>query len=169
MSLWPWPTPPATSRASRTGATYVWDMEGPDRESLRRFAREHHVHYEVEPEEIVDAEHREVTGWRLRLFATHVEAKLEGPSCPRCVELTNELCGLAARLASDQGAGDTAEVVPRAAPKLYRSTEVPDADEVAVTVRVLCGSPEHRAAGRSEERCLRPLTHELAGLGIPRR
>jgi hypothetical protein len=160
---------PATARASRTGAAYLWDMEHPDRESLRQFAREHHVHYEVEPEEVIDAERREVIGWRLRLYAMHDEAKLEEPSCPRCVELTDELRALAARLAPDESAGDTAEVVPRAAPKLYRSTEAPDADEIAVTVRVLCGSPEHRAAGRSEERCLRPLARELEALGIPRR
>ena len=144
-------------------------MDAHDREALRQFAREHHLHYEVEPEVVGDTGHRELTGWRLRLFATHGEAKLEEPGCPRCVDLTSELCSFAETLTPDEDAGDTAEVVPRAAPKLYRSTEVPDGDEVAVTVRILCGSPQHRAAGTSEERCLKPMKRELEGLGVPRR
>jgi hypothetical protein len=143
-------------------------MEAADGDGLRAFVREHHLHYEVEAEEVVAANRREVTGWRLRLFATHGEAKLEGPSCPRCLELTGELESFAGRIAPPAGA-DRAEVVPKAAPKLYRSTEVPGADEVSVTVRVLCASPEHRAASASEERCLEPIKAELDRLGIPRR
>ncbi len=145
-------------------------MDAPDGESLGRFVREHHVHYEVAPEEVVEPSHHEVTGYQVRLFATHGESGLEGPSCPQCVDLTNELRGFARSLVPPAGEGDPAEVVPpRAAPKLYRSTEVPGADEVSVTVRVLCTSAEHRAAGAPEERCLEPLKTRLEGLGVPRR
>jgi hypothetical protein len=133
-----------------------------------RFVREHHVHYEVEPEEVVAADHREVTGFRVRLFATHGEDKLEDPTCPRCLELRSELQAFARGLVPPD-AGDRAEVVPAASPRLYRSTEVPDADEVHVTVRVLCTSPEQRAAGDAAERCLAPITARLAELGVPRR
>ncbi len=134
----------------------------------REFVREHHVHYEVEPEEVVAPGRHEVTGWRVRLFATHGEDKLEDPACARCVELRRELQEFARALVPADVA-DRAEVVSGAAPRIYRSTEVPDADEVHVTLRVICGTPEHQAAPAREERCLRPIADRLAKLGVPRR
>jgi hypothetical protein len=134
----------------------------------RDFVRAHHVHYEVEPEEVVAPGKREITGWRLRLFATHGEDRLEDPACPRCLELRRELQEFARALVPP-GEGDQAELVSAAAPKLYRSTEVPDADEVLVTLRVLCTSPAHRGARTPEEGCLAPFTARLSQLGVPRR
>jgi hypothetical protein len=134
----------------------------------REFVRAHHVHYEVEPEAVDAPDRREVTGWRVRLYATHGEEKLEDPACARCVELRRELQGFAQTLVPPD-AEDRAEVVTGATPRIYRSTEVPDADEVHVTLRVLCGTPEHRRGGAREERCLRPIADRLAALGVPRR
>jgi hypothetical protein len=134
----------------------------------REFVREHHVHYEVEPEETDAQGRREVTGWRVRLFATHGEEKLADPTCEKCVDLRRDLQEFARGLVA-QGAEDRAEVVTGAAPRIYASSEVPDADEVHVTLRVLCDTPEHRAAGARGEPCLRPIADRLAALGVPRR
>jgi hypothetical protein len=134
----------------------------------RAFVREHHVHYEVEPEEIEAPGRHEVTGWRVRLFATHGEDRLEDPTCARCVELRQELQEFAQALVPPDAA-DHAEIVTGAAPRIYKSTEVPDADEVHVTLRVLCGAPERGAAAGPEERWLRPIADRLAALGVPRR
>jgi hypothetical protein len=139
-------------------------MAAPDRE----FVREHHVHYEVEPEEVVAPGRREVTGYRVRLFATHGEERLGDPACPRCLELRHALQELARGLVPPDG-DDRAEVVSGAAPRIYQSREVPGADEVHVTLRVLCGSPEHLSAQAPAERCLAPITERLARLGVPRR
>lgn len=134
----------------------------------REFVREHHVHYEVEPEEVQAPGRREVTGWRVRLFATHGEDKLEDPTCARCVELRRELQEFAQALVPPD-AEDRAELVTGAAPRIYRSTEVPDADEVHVTLRVLCSTPAHRTDAAKGERCLRPIADRLSELGVPRR
>lgn len=141
-------------------------MAAPDRE----FVRAHHLHYEVEPEEVVAPDHREVTGYRVRLFATHGEDRLEEPACPRCHELRAELQAFArALLPPDGERGEHAELVPAASPKIYKSSEVPGADEVHVTVRVLCGSPGQRGPRGPDERCLAPITRRLEELGVPRR
>jgi hypothetical protein len=134
----------------------------------RAFVQEHHVHYEVEPEEVDAPGRREVTGWRVRLFATQAAEKLEDPSSPRCVELWHELQEFAQAVVPPD-AEDHAEVVSGMTPRIYQSTEVPDADEIHVTVRVTCGTPEHRAGAARGEACLRPIADRLKQLGVPRR
>jgi hypothetical protein len=140
----------------------------PGGESLQRFARDHHVHYEVEPEAVVEGERREVVGFEVRLFATHGESKLEAPSCPRCVELQKELRSFAEELVASGAARGRAEIAPET-PALYASTEVPGADEVTVSVRVRCEAPEHRSGGTGEDRCLGELRERLGALGVPKR
>jgi hypothetical protein len=136
----------------------------------RNFVREHHVHYEVEPEEVLAPDRREVTGYRVRIFATHGEEKLEDPTCERCVALRGELQEFAQALAPAGAQEDAVEVVSGATPRIYESAEVPDADEVHVTLRVLCATPEHRREpAERERRCLGAITHRLAELGVPRR
>jgi len=143
-------------------------MEASAPQDLGRFAREHHVHYEVEPEEVADGERREVVGFGIRLFATHGESKLEAPACPRCVELLSELRSFAERLVASGDVAGHAEIVPQT-PALYESTEVPDADEVALTVRVHCGAPDHREPDSGEDRCLGEVRRRLEAAGVPRR
>lgn len=134
----------------------------------REFVREHHVHYEVEPEEVVAPDHREVTGYRVRLFATHGEDRLEEPACRRCVELRGELQAFAQTIAPP-GDGDTIEVVSGAAADLQVGGGA-RRGEVHVTLRVLCGTPEHRRAAAEPERaCLGAITRRLEELGVPRR
>jgi hypothetical protein len=71
------------------------------------------------------------------------------------------------RAATSDAAG-RAEIAP-AAPALYASTEVPDADEVTVAVRVRCDAPEHRTGGTGEDRCLGEIRERLGALGVPKR
>jgi hypothetical protein len=141
-------------------------MERQDREPLERFAREHHVHYEVEPEVVVEGERREVVGVQLRLFATHGESKLEAPACPRCVDLLRDLRSFADRIVRWGDEADRIEIAP-ASPALYASTEVPGADEVALAVRVRCDTPEQRRAG--DDRCVAELRERLREVGVPQR
>jgi hypothetical protein len=142
-------------------------MEPQDRDALGRFAREHHVHYEVEPE-VVEGKERELVAVDVRLFATHEKSKLEAPACPTCVELLRELQSFAEQLVRSGDAASRTEIVP-ASPVLYQSPEEPDADEVALTVRVRCTSPEHRRPGADEDRCLGELRERLHAAGVSRR
>jgi hypothetical protein len=127
------------------------------------------VHYEVQPEEVVEGEERELVGVQLRLFATHAEKpKLEAPACQSCAELLGELRSFAEELVRSGDAASRTEIVP-ASPKLYQSTEVPDADEVELTLRVHCDSPDHRTRGEGEDRCLGEIRERLNAVGVPRR
>ncbi len=131
--------------------------------SERAFARDHHVHYEVEPEEVTGGEASGVVGFQLRLFATHGESKLPTPSCRRCEALVGELRSFAERLASAADVADRTELVA-GSPALYASQEVPGADEVAVTMRVHC-DPRDGA----EDPCIGKLRRRLEAAGVPRR
>ncbi len=144
-------------------------MSAQDLGRLRDFARAHHVHYEIEPEEIADRAHHELVGVRLRLLATHERSRLEVPGCPACVELLSELGSFAAHVIAAAGIGDRAETIP-APRKLYQSSEERNADEVALTIRVRCELPEHRRPGAGgEDRCLAAVKERLAEIGVERR
>jgi hypothetical protein len=137
-------------------------------DALARFAHEHHLHYEVEPEEVLDHERRELVGFQVRIFATHEKGKLEAPACPSCKELLGELRSFAEQVVHSSDAASRTEIVP-AQPALYQSTEVQDADEVALTLRVHCDSPDHRRPAAGEDRCLTQLRESLEAIGVPRR
>ncbi len=142
-------------------------METPEHESLARFAREHRVHYEVQPE-VVEGAQRELVGVQLRLFVTaERSAKLETPSGPRWAELLRDLQSFAEQLVRPEPSGRV-EIVP-AAPKLYQSPEEPDADEVALTLRVHCDSADHRRPEAGEDPCLAGIRERLEAIGVPRR
>ncbi len=144
-------------------------MDAREDREMRQFARDHHVHYEVEPEEIHDrGGRRDVVAYRVKLFATHGESRLEAPGCPRCVELSRELRSFAERLVGSADAAGRTEILPPPA-ALYQSMEVPGADEVALTARVRCDAPDHRPGGAGEDPCLGELRERLRGIGVPRR
>lgn len=138
------------------------------REAMQRFAREHHVHYEVEREEAVQGAERELVGVELRLFAAPPEGKLATPGSPGAVELLGELRAFAERLVGAEDAAHRAEIVPPR-PALYQSEDAPDVDEVELTVRVHCAAPEHRRPDAGEDRCLGELRARLEALSVPRR
>jgi hypothetical protein len=143
-------------------------MERQRGESLERFVREHHVHYEVEPEAAIDGGKAEVVGFGVRLFATHGEDRLEAPSCPRCLELQDELRAFAERVVATGDVAGRSEIAPSTR-ALYQSTEVHGADEVSVAVRVRCDRPDHRGAGATEDRCIGEIRERLSALGVPKR
>jgi hypothetical protein len=138
-------------------------MEFGDREALGRFVREHHVHYEVEPEEVIEAGKRDLVGLRLRIFATHEKTRMAVPGCPVCVKLELELQSFAEHVVRAGEQAKRTEIVP-ARRALFQSSEAPDADEVAVVVRVRCDSPRG-----GEDRCLGEIRDRLAQAGVPRR
>jgi hypothetical protein len=148
-------------------AGYVLLMDLPERETLGQFARERHVHYELEPE-VVEGEKREVVGFQVRLFAAHGKSEPATPMCPSCVELRRELQSFAERLVGSGEAAGRTEIIPMPS-TLYESAEDRDEDEVALTVRVHCEAPEHRRPGAGEELCLSDVRHRLEALGVPRR
>jgi hypothetical protein len=141
-------------------------MDIPNREALGQFARERHVHYEVEPE-VVEREQREIVAYQVRLFASHGKSPAGTPACPTCVELLGELRSFAERLIRSGDAANRTEIVPEL-PALYVSPESPDEDEVALTVRVRCESPEHRRPEGGEELCLGEVRRRLEAVGVPR-
>jgi hypothetical protein len=122
---------------------------------------------------MTDGERREVVGYEVRLFATHEQSRLPAPGCPRCLELVSELRSFAERLApaghaSPGHAASWTGIAP-VAPALYQSGEVPGADEVSLTMHVLCDSPEHRRADTGAHRCLEEIRERLGAVGVPRR
>jgi hypothetical protein len=144
-------------------------MEIPDREALAQFAREHHVHYEVEPETTVEGERREVVGFDVRLLATHGDREplLETPACPQCVELLSELSGFAERLTSTGDAASWTELVPEPA-VLRESTEQRGDDEVALTMRIHRDPGERRTGAASDDRRLSEIRERLEAAGVTR-
>jgi hypothetical protein len=141
-------------------------MEPQDRRALEEFVRRHHVHYEVEREEVTEPR-RELVAVRLRLLARHEREKLTSPGCPACAELLDRLRAFADSVASQAGASDRAESIP-AQRKLYQSSEDPGSDEVAVTLRLRCDAPEQREPGAGEDRCLAGIRERLDALGLSR-
>jgi hypothetical protein len=142
-------------------------MDASDPAAMHDFARRHHVHYEVEPEEATDGPRRELVGVRLRLLATHERARLDAPGCPACVDLLRELTAFADQVVGAAGVAERAETIP-ATRKLYQSPEDRNADEVALTIRVRCDAPEHRKPGAGEDRCLASVRDRLAEVGVGR-
>ena len=142
-------------------------MEIPDREGLQQFVREHHVHYEVEPETAVHGEGTEVVGFGVRLLATHEEPKLEAPACPRCLEALSGLRWFAERLVATGDTANWTQIVTEPA-ALRQSSVVHGADEVALTVRVQREEGERRAGAAGDDRRLTEIRERLDALGVPR-
>lgn len=143
-------------------------MDRDDRGAPSRFVKEHHVHYEIEPETVVQRDRRELVGYEVRLFATHGEAKLRAPGCRKCAELLGELRSFAERLVVP-GHAATWTGPPAATPALYQSSEVPGADEVTITMRVHCDAPDHQQSEGGGRRCMDEIRERLDEAGIPRR
>lgn len=134
---------------------------------MHEFVRKHRVHYELETEQADDGSRHEYVGVRLRLLALHERTKLGAPGCSRCAELVEELRAFTDKITADAGVADRAETIPMHR-KLYQASDEPNADEVALTLRIHCGSPEHREAGKGEDPCFARVRERLAELGVTR-
>ncbi len=139
-----------------------WVAQRGELDDLPRFAREHHLSYDVE-EESPAADAQEAATFEVRLFATHGEDRLEAPTCPRCVELTTTLREFATRVVTALDATSWAEIL-EPAPVLYTAANQHGPDEVSVVLRVL----DERADAPGEGR-VGTLEHHLKSLGIERR
>jgi hypothetical protein len=133
-------------------------------EDLGRFAREHHVHCEIEPEIAADQGDGAVA-YEVRLFATHGEARLPAPGCPECQDLLRDLRAFADRTVRAGDASDRTEILAEP-PALYASSEVSGADEVALSVRLRCDSAGHR---RGDDPCLGAVRDRLREAGVAMR
>lgn len=138
-------------------------MDGHTEGSLQEFGQRHHLRYEVEPEEAVTGEGRRRVGYRVRLFATELDAALAEPGSAASVDLLARLRAHAEELLRSGEAASRAEVVP-ASRALYESPEERGVDEVAIDLRVRCDGDEAR-----EERCLGEIEQRLRASGVPRR
>jgi hypothetical protein len=142
-------------------------MESLDGGELGLFAREHHVHYELETEARATAGPGGAT-FDVRLFASHGEDKLEAPGCPRCLELGRELRSFAERALVHGDAVAWTEIIQTPA-VLYASTEPRGPDEVSVTVRVLGEAAPHEEGerGAGADPHLREIQERLRAIGVP--
>lgn len=143
-------------------------MDPRNEAELQAFVRSSNVHYELEPEETIGTAHPELVGVEVRLLATHARERLAAPGCAACTQLLRDLRGMADRVAADAGVADRVETIP-APRELHQSPEDANADEVALTLRVRCDTPEHRQPGAGEDRCLAGVRKRLAELGVAQR
>jgi hypothetical protein len=138
------------------------------RSDLAEFVRQHHVHYDVMPEAVVEAQGRTTVGFEVRLFATIEKGTRALPVTDACRELVGGLRTVAeaVRPGDDE---ETVVEIERFDPVLYDSRSVPGTDEVAVAVRVSHRNGYARPVDASEERCLKELRRRLRELGIRER
>ena len=138
-----------------------------DLEALRSVARREHVHYDVEPElDVLRDGTRMRSGLLVWLWGIHAKGARALPACPKSRKLAAQLTAIAAYALAGE-ISSCAELQPvRWA--LYASRVVPDADEIAVVVRIAQRTPAPRSDGVvTEERCLLRVRSRLRELGIP--
>lgn len=136
-------------------------------EALRSVARREHVHYDVEPElNVLRDGTRTRSGLLVWLWGIHAKGAGALPACAKSRKLAAQLTAIAAYALAGE-ISSCAELQPvRWA--LYASRVVPDADEIAVVVRIAQRTPAPRSDGvLTEEHCLRRVRSRLRELGIP--
>lgn len=139
-----------------------------DFERLRDSARRHHVHFEVQPELIIERDVRTQVGYQVRVWSVHDKGAHAMPGCVKCRELLAELDGIVqwAIPAEDR---PTRVEIERTGAALYDSAEVPGADEVAITIRLIHREAYATPIDECERRCLQQIRERLRWLGIPER
>jgi hypothetical protein len=138
-----------------------------DADALRAIVRRLQVHYDVEPELDLRGRSRVRVGVTLRLWGVHAKGTRALPGCAKCGELAARLREIAEFVASEAEEGTRVAIEPPAR-GLYASRVVPDADEIALPIRV---APERWGVpldGR-EERCLKRMRARLRQLGAAER
>lgn len=131
-------------------------------------ARRHHIHYDVEPEIVIQGTERVTVGYEVRLWAVHPKGAKALPGCPKCAPLVEDLRRLARWVVPGEERPTRADLEPfRRA--LYDSRVVPDSDEVMVAIRLVHREGYERPVDACEERCLKEIRARLRELGIPER
>jgi hypothetical protein len=135
----------------------------------REFVKRHHVHYSVAPDWVAGREGRWSVGFEVRLFAVQGKGAGGLPGGPRSRALVRRLGNLAQALLPDCRTMAHIDFDPFR-PALYDSSEVPGADEVALTMRLLhCSEDYSLPVDAAQERCLREIRRRLKLLSIPER
>lgn len=137
-----------------------------DVEELARTARRHRVHYDVTPEVLIKLEGRTAVGFEIRLFAGHEKGARALPGCPKCLNLVAELRRIAEWVVPHEHRPTVASIEPFR-PSLYDSKEVPGADEVVLSMRLIHREGYDRPVDACEQRCLKEIRERLKVLGIP--
>ncbi len=142
--------------------------ERPIATELSAFVREHHVHFDVEPEVIVRANDRVKVGFVVRLWAVHGLGARALPGCDKCRPLVLELRRLAAWAIPSERRPTAIEIEPFH-PALYDSHEVPGADEVGISIRLAHRDGWDQPIDACEERCLKEFRKRLRAIGARER
>jgi hypothetical protein len=137
-------------------------------EALRDVARRLHVHYDVGPEVVFRGGQRVMVGFEVRLWAVHARGARALPGCAKCLDLVDELRCIADWVVSREERPTRAELEPFR-PALYDSRVVPDADEVALSIRLIHREGYDRPIDPCEERCLKEIRAKLRQIGVPER
>ena len=135
---------------------------------LAGFAREHHVHFEVQPDVLVRDGERVKIGFEIRLWAVHARGARALPGCEKCLDLAAELRRLAEWSVPSEHRATRFEIEPFH-PALYESREVTGADEIAVCIRLAHREGWDQPIDACEERCLKEIRHRLRSAGARER
>ncbi len=137
-------------------------------EELRASAKRHHVHFEVRPEVVMEGDARVKVGFEVRVWTVHDKGAHALPGCTKCHDLLAELDRIV-QWAIPTGERPTRIEIEHSGPVLYDSSELPGADEVAITIRLMHREAYAAPIDACEERCLRQVRERLRCLGIPER
>jgi hypothetical protein len=143
------------------------DHEG-TAEEFETFVRDHHVHFDVDPEVTFRDGHRLKIGFEVRLWAVHPKGAGALPGCSKCHDLVGGLRRIAECVIPGERRPTQIEFEPFH-PVLYDSREVAGADEVAVTLRLAHRDGSERPADDCQERCLKEIRQRLRAMGIRER
>ena len=135
-----------------------------DQVELRALVREHRVHFDVGPEIVIRDRERQKVGFEVRLWAVHPKGARALPGCDKCRVLVRALERIAAAVLPPEGRATRYAVEP-VAPALYDSRDVPGADEVSLTLRLVHREEYERPVDACEERCLKEIRESLKALG----
>jgi hypothetical protein len=135
---------------------------------LAELVRDLHIHFEVEPEVIVQGSERVKVGFEVRLWAVHPRGARALPGCEKCRDLAAELRRIATWAIPSEHRPTRVEIEPFR-PALYDSREVLGADEVALAIRLIHREGWDRPVDPCEERCLKEIRQRLRSLGIQER
>ena len=155
---------PHASRRPETPVFGAMEQSG-----VRHFVKEHHVHFSIEPEWAVTPGGRRAVGFNVRLFAALEKGDRTLPGGSKSRALAASLRKVVESLLPECDSAARIDVEPFS-PALYDSREVPGADEVALTLRLLHYSENYaRPVDASEERCLRALRSRFKAVSLPER
>lgn len=143
-------------------------MPAEETSGLREFVREHRVHYEVKPEIVIRDSERLKVGFEVRAWAVHEKGAKALPGCEKCKDLASGLREVAEWLVPSDDRPTRVAIEPFE-PRLYESSVVPGADEVAVSIRLVHQGEYERPIDACEERCLKEIRAKLKELGAQER